>query len=99
MEYEIRFAGPRVEKEFFKFISRLNKKLQKRIYSSIIALSHNPRPPGKKFKFLETELPFYNYVAHYRLRIGDYRIFYDIDDADKIVVLLAIALKEKDIYK
>ncbi|MCL5773521.1 MAG: type II toxin-antitoxin system RelE/ParE family toxin [Firmicutes bacterium] len=93
MKYEIHFAGSRVEKEFEKFLSKLSKKEEKRIYDSIAELGDNPRPPGKKFKFLEKELVFYKYVAHYRLRIGDCRVFYDVDDGKKVIILLGIERK------
>ncbi|MFQ6014256.1 MAG: type II toxin-antitoxin system RelE/ParE family toxin [Anaerolineae bacterium] len=42
---------------------------------------------------------FYQYVAHCRLRVGDYRVFYDIDDENKVVLLLAIERRRERTYK
>jgi len=35
-----------------------------------------------------------NKVAEYELRVGKYRIFYDVDDREKIVKIEAIGYKE-----
>jgi len=73
------------EKELHKH----HKKMQDRIIKRILLLSENPRPFGFK-KLLGT--------SNYRIRTGDYRIVYSIDDARSIVKILDIGHR-KDIYR
>ena len=59
------------------------------IKSAIAGLSQNPRPYGyKKLKGEEA----------YRIRVGDYRIIYEIDN-DKIIVTVVSVGHRKEIYK
>jgi mRNA interferase RelE/StbE len=56
---------------------------------AIEKLSDNPRPPGcKKLKGSYT----------YRIRVGNYRIIYDIIDNKLIIEIIAIG-DRKDIYR
>ena len=50
---------------------------------AIIGLAHNPRPPSVK-KLAGSR-------ADWRLRIGEYRIVYEIDDQAKTVTLMRVA--------
>jgi mRNA interferase RelE/StbE len=60
-----------------------------KIKAKIIELSHNPRPNGYiKLKGVEA----------YRVRLGDYRIIYEINDEKVIVTVIAIAHR-REIYK
>ncbi len=57
--------------------------------SAINGLRHNPRPHGyTKLKGSEG----------YRIRVGDYRIVYDIDDGAQIVTIRR-AQNRKDVYR
>ncbi len=78
MSYEIRYA-PGVEKE----LRRLSRPVLKRVDTAILKLAENPRPPGC------TKLKGSTHT--YRVRVGDWRIVYDIDDAGRILVLLIVA--------
>lgn len=61
-----------------------------RISRRIQALADNPRPYGsEKLEGLE---------ATYRIRQGDYRIVYDIDDAEGTVFVLKVRHR-KDVYR
>jgi mRNA interferase RelE/StbE len=61
-----------------------------RIAGRIQALTNNPRPYGsEKLKGFETT---------YRVRQGDYRIVYDIDDATVTVFVLKVRHR-KDAYR
>lgn len=74
-----------------KELSRLPKSILKKAESAIDSLSENPRPDGvKKLKGSDENL--------YRIRIGDYRIIYLIEDEIKIVDIRKIGHR-KDIYK
>ncbi len=85
MAYEI-IIKPSAEKSF----ARLEKALQIKIIKAIENLAVNPRPQGfKKLKSL-TEL--------YRIRVGDYRIIYSIDNNVLIITVVKIGHR-KEIYK
>jgi len=73
------------EKELQKYFP----KLQKRLINKMLKLSENPRPFGFK-KLLASN--------NYRVRLGDYRIIYTIDDARRSVKILDIGHR-KDIYR
>jgi mRNA interferase RelE/StbE len=49
----------------------------------------NPRPPGCR-KLVENI---------YRIRVGDYRVIYKIDDERKKVVVGKVARRREDTYK
>ena len=38
------------------------------------------------------------FTAEYRLRVGSYRVLYDIDDRNKKVVLLKLAKRDEHTY-
>jgi mRNA interferase RelE/StbE len=61
-----------------KEIESLPKQDRRRIVGRITALSHDPRPSGCE------KLSGHD---QYRLRQGNYRILYEIQDADRIVVV------------
>ena len=63
-------------------------------------LADNPRPYGEKaFKKLKLPIQFYQYVAQYRIRIGNYRMLYDVDDEKKIVWILALRRRSEKTYR
>lgn len=71
MTYRIEFET-RARKEFLD----LDRELQTRIFPVIDDLAKNPHPPGAKKL---------SGVAGYRVRKGDYRILYSIDDEKFLV--------------
>lgn len=73
------------EKELHKY----SPKIQDRIIEKIFKLGDNPRPFGFKKLFGS---------SNYRLRTGDYRIIYSIDNARRTVKILDIGHR-KDIYR
>ncbi|MEQ8478729.1 type II toxin-antitoxin system RelE/ParE family toxin [Fulvivirga sp.] len=84
--YHIRFKK-KAQKELFKLPSVMIKKLA----ASIDQLELDPRPDGsKKLKGSNENL--------WRIRIGDYRVIYLIEDVIKIVEIRKIGHR-KDIYE
>ncbi|MFQ6056258.1 MAG: type II toxin-antitoxin system RelE/ParE family toxin [Methanosarcinales archaeon] len=72
-------ASKRVEKQF----NRLPDNVFSRIESALMNLKRNPRPQGvKKLKGKKD--------AVWRIRVGSYRIKYDIDDDNKQIIILEI---------
>jgi mRNA interferase RelE/StbE len=78
-----------IERYAQKQILKLDKKAIPLIKSAIASLSDNPRPQG--YKKLKGE-------DAYRIRIGDYRVIYEIND-DRIIVTVVSVGHRKDIYK
>jgi mRNA interferase RelE/StbE len=64
-------------------LSHINRQ---RVNEAIEQLSRNPRPNG--VKKLKGEVDFY------RIRVGDYRILYEIDDSAKLIVIERIMPRE-----
>lgn len=90
LPFDVGFPSERVEKEFFKTLSKASPQERKRILEWFEKLAENPRPPGKNFRFLKGEMVVFQYLARFRVREGDWRILYDIDDTARRVVLLAL---------
>lgn len=101
MKYEVRFPNSPIEKKFDKAISKISQvNIQNEIIEAVEELADNPRPYGKKpFKKLKPPVQFYQLTAQYRIRIGDYRVLYDIDDKRKIVWILALRKRGEKTYK
>ena len=78
-----------IERYALKQIAKLDKKIIPIVKEAIAELAFNPRPHGcKKLKGEEA----------YRIRVGDYRVIYEIED-DKIIVIVVSVGHRKDIYK
>ena len=64
--------------------------VKERVIEKIMNLAHEPRPDGVvKLKGSDNE---------YRIRIGDYRVRYEIDDEGQLVQLLQCKHR-KDVYR
>jgi mRNA interferase RelE/StbE len=85
MAYEI-IIKPSAEKAFGK----LPKALQGKILEALEQLCVNPRPSG--VKKLKSTFNFY------RIRVGEYRVIYSINDTVLIVAVVKIAHR-KDVYR
>lgn len=73
-----------------KFISAQSKKIQRQLIAHIEALATNPRPSGCKLLYTDEKL--------YRIRSGNYRIIYQIQDKILLVVIVRVG-DRKDIYR
>lgn len=71
-----------IERNAEKDLRKTPKAIQKKIISVIVSLETNPRPPSVR-KISGSE----NY---YRIRVGDYRIVYEINDKEKKVNIFRI---------
>lgn len=79
-----------ITKSAEKEIEHLPKKTIINIDKAILALAHNPRPSGY------TQLK--NSKNIFRIRTGNYRIIYAIEDTIKIVEIRKVGHR-KDVYK
>jgi len=84
MPYRV-FIKRSAEKE----LDGLPSNIRPRIISRVVSLEDNPRPIGvKKLQGEEA----------YRLRIGDFRVLYTIDDGEKLVTIYAIGHR-REVYR
>jgi mRNA interferase RelE/StbE len=65
-------------------------RLFERLRKAIRALGSDPRPPGSLKLQGESDL--------YRIRVGDYRIIYEIQDAVLVVLIVEVG-NRRDIYR
>ena len=84
-KYRIEFA-PAATRQFKK----LSREAQVRISRRIDTLAERPRPHGVKKLEGEDSL--------YRVRVGDYRVIYKIEDKLLLVLVLTLA-KRADVYR
>ncbi|MFM8810361.1 MAG: type II toxin-antitoxin system RelE family toxin [Chthoniobacterales bacterium] len=79
-----------LDKSAARFLLRLrDAKLKARLDEAIESLENEPRPPGWR-KLAGTS-------DRYRIRIGDYRIVYRIDDG-KVTVLVLVIGHRREVY-
>lgn len=72
-----------------KQLARIDRKAQSRIINAIKELGSNPRPSGSKKL---------SGRPAWRIRIGNYRVIYEIQD-DQLVVLIVTIGARKDVYR
>ncbi len=79
-----------VSKSAAKELSRLAKSVNNRIIRAILKLQQEPRPQGAR--------KLRGSAATWRIRIGDYRVVYVIDDALRQIDIRKIGHR-KDVYE
>ena len=82
-------------KVFFKSwadrqLRKLPDALQRRIVGELETLAHNPRPRGV--------VKLAGHENLWRIRVGDYRVLYEIYD-DRLVILVLRLARRKDVYR
>lgn len=80
-----------IDRDAQRWLAQLtDEKLRRRLVAAIDGLALNPRPGGvKKLKGFE---------RRYRIRVGDYRILYEVRDGMLLVLVLDVG-DRKDIYR
>jgi mRNA interferase RelE/StbE len=72
-----------------KQLNKLPNAIATRIEDKMMGLEQDPRPPGcKKLKGRDA----------YRIRIGDYRVIYEINDGQLIVTVITVGHR-KEVYE
>ena len=78
-----------VQRSAERDLDRLSKMLFDRISARLMALAQDPRPPGaEKLTGLEA----------FRVRVGDYRIIYEVDNSARVVVVTRIRHR-REVYR
>lgn len=85
MSYLIKFT-PQARRT----MKKLDRAIQKQVLDCIVLIEDNPRPPGVKKLAGIDDL--------YRVRFGDYRIVYQIDDEGHSVLIAKVGHR-RDIYR
>ncbi|MGL4348042.1 MAG: type II toxin-antitoxin system RelE family toxin [Chlamydiales bacterium] len=86
MKYNIQ-----IPRKIAKKLLRFPKKDQEKIVEKIDLLKENPKPDGYK------KLSGHNDPLLYRIRVGDYRIVYTVEE-DCLIILIVEVGHRKDIY-
>lgn len=73
-----------------KALRKLDRTLQKRIIYAIEELATNPFPPGAK--------KIQGGKGEYRVRVGDFRVIYDVDSGKLIILVLKVGHR-REIYR
>ncbi len=79
-----------VSKPAGKQIAALDRTVQNRIIDRLTPLGDNPRPAGSK-KLAGPD-------AFWRIRVGDYRILYTIEDRRLVVLVIKIGHR-REVYR
>ena len=73
-----------------KALARIPRDFQVRIARSLQELATDPHPPACR------KLAFGHDI--YRIRVGDYRIIYQVNDVDRVVDVAKIARRDESTY-
>jgi mRNA interferase RelE/StbE len=68
-------------------LDRLDRTVLSRVAAAIDALSLDPRPPGCR-KLVDR-------AGTWRVRVGDWRVLYEMDDAARLVRIVAVRHRSK----
>ena len=71
-------------------LRKLDRQVQRRIIGALILLKDTPRPPASK--------ALVGHPGFLRVRVGDYRIVYTVED-EKLVVLALKVGHRRDVYR
>ena len=89
MSYTLELT-PTAEKTLLK-LAKKDRALMVRLDRALLSLTDNPTPPNSKQLVGEV-------ANFYRLRVGDYRIIYQVDGG-KLVILVVHVGHRKDVYR
>lgn len=79
-----------ISKKCEKVLEGFDKTLSARILIAISKLSNDPFPPGSK--------KLAGSAANYRIRVGDYRVIYQVENSILTIYVIRIGHR-KDIYR
>jgi mRNA interferase RelE/StbE len=79
-------ARPRVRKA----LRQLDEAARKEVLAAMRGLAEDPRPPGVR--------PLMGHRPWLRVRAGDYRVIYAVDDAARVVTI-AVVGHRREVYR
>ncbi len=86
MRYRIEWTAPAARE-----LRKLERSAQRRIALAVTALGDDPRPPGSKALMGQP-------AGVLRIRVGDYRVVYEIKD-DQVLVTVVRVAHRREVYR
>lgn len=86
-EYRLLLASRRVQKD----LDRLDRPVVERVWKAVQVLKQNPQPPAA----CKLRHPA---IGEYRLRVGAWRVFYDIDEEHRAIIILRV-MHQREAYR
>ncbi len=84
-------VSPAADRDIEKLRGRIQRQSFERVRSAIRSLADNPRPPKvRKIEGAERA---------YRVRVGDYRVVYEIYDKERLVLIIQVARRTEATYR
>lgn len=80
-----------------KELKRIPAKMQDRIFEKIQDLAEEPKPHSHK-KLKNFDMPGSDQDDYYRIRVGDYRVIYTVENEQITIFIMKIAHR-KDVYE
>ena len=84
------FVSSAAKRDLKRIKKTVARELLLRLDERIQSLENDPRPAGCE--------PYQGMVGAYRIRVGDYRIIYAVDDSDRVVKIGRVR-DRKDVYR
>lgn len=84
-------VSPAVDRDLDKLRGRIRKQDFERLRDAVGGLAKEPRPQGVR-KIRGTE-------NAYRIRVGDYRVVYEVYDSDSLVLVLQVVCRSETAYR
>lgn len=84
-------VSPAADRDLEKLKGRIRRQEFERLRDAVRSLAGEPRPQGvRKIKGAERA---------YRIRVGNYRVVYEVYDDDNLVVLLQVSRRSETTYR
>jgi mRNA interferase RelE/StbE len=83
--------SPAADRDLEKLKGRIRMQDFERLRNAVRSLAENPRPQGvRKIRGAEKA---------YLIRVGNYRVVYDVYDSDNLVLILQVARRSETTYR
>ena len=84
-------VSPAADRDIEKLKQRIRRRYFEHLRTAIRSLGNEPRPHGvRKIKGAEKT---------YRIRVGNYRVVYEIYDSENLVLILQVARRAETTYR
>ncbi len=97
MNYNVKFPNSSCEKKFDKVFAKIDARTRETILDILELLGEKPLPHG--VRKITPPISLGQDTAKYRIRIGNYRLLYDVDAETKTVWILMLRRRSEKTYK